>query len=218
MPSIVQVYFEKKKFDQALSLYLKANKRANAGLVEHTARKVVTGFSPRSPSAKKVKGLRQFFYEERATPQKIKAEFRSRESSGRGTLRPPKKWVSKKRVSNARYPKMGYARTKRQAISWRSRRGTAWLQATMLYKNWRPSGIPKTKKFNPTLDKKHSGSRPDTEVKIRTAREKPYVVWKSKVPGVKKNKHYNRAVARALKDARLDMMEYVKRKHRKIRL
>ena len=66
MPSIVQVYFEKKKFDQALSLYLKANKRANAGLVEHTARKVVTGFSPRSPSAKKVKGLRQFFYEDQS--------------------------------------------------------------------------------------------------------------------------------------------------------
>jgi|11_taG_2_1085331.scaffolds.fasta_scaffold00519_18 hypothetical protein len=218
MPSLISVVLEKRKFDKALSEYLKANRRANAGLVEHTARKVVTGFSPRSASAKKVKGLRQFFYEARATPTKIKSEFRARESSGRGTLRPPKKWVSKKRVSNSKYPNMGYARTKRQAISWRSKRGTAWLQATMLYKNWRPSGVPKTKKFNPTLDKKHTGSKPKTEVRIRTARPKPFVIWRSNVPGVKKNKHYNRAVSRALKDARLDMMEYVNRKHGKIKM
>lgn len=218
MSSLIKVKFERHLFDKAFKKYLEANKRATAGLVEHTLRKVVTGFSPRSQSAKKVKGMRQTLYEKRATATKIKQEFKQRESSRRGTLRPPRKWAGTKKSLNTKYPQMGYGRTKRQAITWRSKRGTAWLQATMLFKNWRPTERPKSRVFSPTLDKKHSGNKPPTRVFIRTQGKNPYGLWKSQVPGVVKGRHRRLAEARALKDARLDMMVYVNRKHRRIRM
>lgn len=210
MKDIVTVHFEKRKFDKAFKKYLNANRRATSGLVEHTARKVVTGFSPRSPSAKKVKGLRQFFYDKRATGAKIRQEFKARESAGRGTLRPPGHYVSRKAQSS------GIKRSKKAAINWRARRGTAWLQATMLYPSWRPNEEPKTRDLRPE-PRKHSGAKPNTSVRISTKGKKPFVVWKSRVPGVTAGKYTNRAIARALRDARLDMMVYVNRKHGKIK-
>ena len=210
MSSLIKVKFERHLFDKAFKKYLEANKRATAGLVEHTLRKVVTGFSPRSKSAKKVKGMRQTLYEKRATATKIKQEFKQREASRRGTLRPPRHGVSQRAKS--------LTRSKKAAINWRSKRGTAWLQATMLFKNWRPTERPKSRVFSPTLDKKHSGKKPPTRVFIRTQGRNPYGLWKSHVPGVVKGRHRRLAEARALKDARLDMMVYVNRKHRRIRM
>jgi hypothetical protein len=210
MSSFIKVQFERHLFDRAFKKYVEANKRATAGLVEHTMRKVITGFSPRSASSKKVKGMRQTLYEKRATKTKIKQEFKAREASGRGTLRPPRHAVS----SRAR----GLVKSKKQAIAWRANRGSAWLQATMLYKGWRPNQKPKRRIHIPSLDKKHSGSKPDSRVIIRTTGSKPYALWKSKVPGVVKGKHRRLAEARALRDARMDMMVYVRRKHRQIRM
>ncbi len=210
---------EKAKFDKALREYLRLNRRANAGLVEHTAKKVVTGFSPRSPSKKKVKGLRQFFYDKRATATKIKQEAKARLRQGKGTLRPPKHSVSKR--SRGLYAGVDSKKTWRYAINWRSKRGTAWLQATMLYKQWRASLQPKSKTLAPTLGKGHGatrGGKPPTRVMIRTQLPNPYVLWVSKVPGVTKVKFLKSAIRRALRDARLDMQEYIDRKHRQMRI
>jgi len=202
----------KRQFDRTLQEYVKLNRRATAGLVEHTAKKVITGFNPRSPSKRKVKGLRHYYYDERATPTKIRSEARQRKLQGKGTLRPPRKVVSKRSVP---------AKTWGQAINWRAKRGTAWLQATMLYKQWRPNSEPKNIAYKPTLDGKHKGSRggvPNTSIAIRTKTKKPYVLWKSRVPGVVAVKFKNIAINRALRDARLDMREYIQRKHKQIKL
>jgi hypothetical protein len=210
MSSFIKVKFERHLFDRAFKKYVEANKRATAGLVEHTMRKVITGFSPRSASAKKVVGMRQTLYEKRATKTKIKQEFKQRESAGKGTLRPPRHAVSPRAK--------GLKKSKKQAIAWRSNRGTAWLQATMLYKQWRPNEKPKSRSFTPSLDKKHSGAKPNTKVKIKTTGNKPFALWQSRVPGVVSGKHRRLAEARALKSARQDMMVYVIRKHRKLRM
>lgn len=203
-------------FNKVLDKYVTANKRGTKGLVEHTARKVVTGFSPRSKSAVKVKGLRQGFHEVRATRTKIVKEFKQRESSKRGTLRPPKKYVSPtaKRTANKKYPNMGLARTKWQAIAWRSFRGTGWVQATMLYKNWRPTDKAKTKTFKPSLDSKHAGKIPSTGVKVRTNRNNASVTWFSKLEAVVRNKHFKKIRRNSLRNVKRDMLTYIKRKHR----
>lgn len=203
------ITYDKKEFDAALHRYLVLNKREASGLVEHTARKVVTGFSPRSASAKKVKGLRQVFYEKRATARKIRSEFRQRESSGRGTLRPPGHYVSQKASATVS------SRTKKAAINWRAGRGKAWLQATMLYPNWRPSPEPKNKVFKPK-PRQHTGAEPDTRVKVSTKGKNPSVLWESSVPGVVKGKYINQAISRALRDAKDDMNMYIKNKLAKI--
>jgi hypothetical protein len=200
-----------KEFNQALATYLLVNKREASGLVEHTARKVVTGFSPRSPSAKKVKGLRQFFYDKRATATKIRSEFKARESQGIGTLRPPFHYVSRRARSTVRY------RSKKAAINWRARRGKAWLQATMLYPHWRATPEPKNKTFSPK-PRQHGGAKPDTRVIIKTNAQQPYVIWKSAVPGVAKGKYINKAIQRALRDGKDDMMVYIKRKIQNIKI
>lgn len=202
----LDINFETKEFNKAFNQYIALNKRAVAGLVEHTARKVVTGFNPRSPSNAKVKGLRQTFYEKRATPSKIIAEYKNRVANKQGTLRPPFHYVSAKARATVKY------RRTKAAINWRKGRGTAWLQATMLYKNWRPTLQQKSKTFKPSLDAKHKGPLPDTEVRVRTMGNKPYVLWISAVPGVVKGKYINRAIARALRDSRRDMQVYIKRK------
>lgn len=201
----LDIKFETKEFEKALAQYVKLNKRATAGLVDHTARKVVTGFSPRSPSSAKVKGLRQFFYEKRATPSKIQSEYKTRKARKIGTLRPPFHYVSKKAMATVKY------RSTAQAIAWRKGRGTAWLQSTMLYPHWRPKmqGVNANLRPNP---KKHRGAQPLTRVQIRTKGRKPYVVWESKVPGVVKNKYLRQAIAGALKGARKDMRIYIDRK------
>jgi hypothetical protein len=202
----------KRQFDKTLQEYVKLNKRATAGLVEHTAKKVITGFNPRSASKRKIKGLRHYYYDERATPSKIRKEAKQRLAQGKGTLRPPKKTVSKRSV-----PPKSVA----QAINWRAKRGTAWLQATMLYKQWRANSIPKNRKYDPSLDSKHKpsrGGKPDTSVQIRTKGKRPYVLWKSNVPGVIAVKFKNRAINRALRDAKLDMKEYIRRKHKQIKM
>ena len=202
-----------KKFNDTLDEYLKWNKRGSAGLVEHTLRKVVTGFSPRSKSAVKVEGLRQQFYKLRATKTKIKSEFSSRETAGRGTLRPPRTWVSPtaKRTKNKKYPHMGYARTKLQAINWRSKRGTAWVQSTMLYANWRPSEELKSKNLKPSLGRK-KGKKPPTGIKIRTMSRKPSAIWWSGLEAVVKNKHFKKVRRRALRNVRRDMQTYINNK------
>jgi len=210
MSQMFNASLDLKEFNIALAKYLLLNKRESAGLVEHTARKVVTGFSPRSASAKKVKGLRQFFYDKRATVSKIRSEFRQRESIGRGTLRPPFHYVSKRAASTVKY------RSKKAAINWRARRGTAWLQSTMLYPHWRPSPDPKQKVFSPN-PKKHKGASPNTKVLINTKGKSPYVIWKSSVPGVVNGKYINRAISRALRDGKSDMMQYVNRKIQNIK-
>lgn len=208
-----------RRLNKTLDEYVTLNKRGTAGLVEHTLRKVVTGFSPRSKSAVRVKGLRQGFYEKRATRTKILNEFRSRERTDRGTLRPPRHYVSPsaKRERNKKYPKLGLARTKWQAIGWRSRRGTAWVQATMLYKNWRPTERPKNAKFKPSLDAKHGGKIPPTGVRIRTLGKKATATWYSKLEAVVRNKHYRKVRRTALSNVRRDMLTYIKRKHREIK-
>jgi len=209
MSKLFDISYDKKQFDAALHRYLVVNKREASGLVEHTARKVVTGFSPRSASAKKVKGLRQVFYEKRATATKIRQEFKQRESANIGTLRPPYHYVSQKAKATVKY------RSKKAAINWRARRGKAWLQATMLYPNWRPSPVPKTKVFKPK-PRQHQGAQPDTRVKIFTRGRNPYVIWESAVPGVVKGKYIDQAISRALRDAKDDMNEYVLKKLSKI--
>jgi hypothetical protein len=212
MLNITLNFVYKRAFDKALNEYVKLNRRATSGLVEHTAKKVITGFNPRSPSKAKVRGLRKTFYDQRATATKIRHEAKVRKQQGRGTLRPPKKVVSKNPVK----PK-----TWNQAIAWRASRGTAWLQATMLYKQWRANSIPKNKKLKPSLDAKHYPTRnghPPTSVDIRTKGRKPYVLWKSRVPGVLAVKFRDKAIRTALNDARRDMRVYIKRKHKQIKL
>ena len=210
MLNLVHMKLEKRSFDKALQEYVTLNKRATAGLVEHTARKVVTGFSPRSKSAHKVKGLRQFMYEKRATARKIESEYRTRKAQGRGTLRPPFHAVSKK-AQSIKY------RSTAAAINWRKRRGSAWIQATMLYPHWRPRLMPQNKNYKPN-PRKHQGAAPDTNVKIRTTGNKPYVLWTSKVPGFVGGKYKRQAMARALRDAKQDMRIYIKRKHKQIKM
>jgi uncharacterized membrane protein len=211
MIQVSATFINKLQFDRTLKEYVKLNRRATSGLVEHTAKKVVTGFSPRSPSRKRVKGLRQFYYEKRATATKIKAEAKQRSAQGRGTLRPPRNAVSKKAQN--------LTRSWGAAINWRSKRGTSWLQATMLYKQWRPSFIPKNKNLKPSLDNKHKGTgQPNTKTIIRTKGSNPFVVWRSKVPGVLKNKHRHKAIRSALREARLDMKEYIRMAHQKIKM
>lgn len=205
------------KFNETLKKYLELNRRDPKGLVEHTLKKVVTGFSPRSASAIKIEGLRQGFYKERATRTKIVSEFKQRESAKRGTLRPPKHYVSPtaKRSKNKRYPRMGLARTKWQAIGFRSRRGTAWVQATMLYKTWRPNNTAKVRKYKPTLDSKHGGRvPPNTGVQIKTTGDRVYARWYSELDAVTKNKHYRKVRKNALRNVRLDMLTYIKRKQK----
>jgi hypothetical protein len=204
------------RFNRTLKEYVKLNRRATAGLVEHTAKKVITGYSPRSPSAKKVKGLRHTYYDKRATATKIKAEARQRASQGKGTLRPPSHAVSKKAVGL--YRGIDSKKTWKWAVRWRSKRGTAWLQSTMLYKQWRPTSTEKNKTLKPSLSKQHSGKSPPTKTYIRTKSKKPYVLWKSKVPGITKVKFFHRAVRRALRDGRADMLVYIRRKHQQIRM
>ena len=209
---MIQFIFTKmaqRAFNKTLKEYVRLNKRNTAGLVEHTAKKVVTGFSPRSPSALKVKGLRQFYYEKRATATKIKQEAKDRSRQGKGTLRPPKKAVSKKAK--------GLKRNWKAAINWRSKRGTAWLQSTMLYPQWRPKSKPRSMNYKPS-QKKHQGSPAPTKTLIRTTGSKPFVLWKSKVPGVLKNKHRKQAVRGALRGARRDMLVYIRRKHQQMRM
>lgn len=205
----LDIEFETKEFNKAFKQYVKLNKRATSGLVEHTARKVVTGFSPRSPSQKKVKGLRQFFYDKRATKGKIHGEYIKRRAAKIGTLRPPFHYVSKKAMATVKY------RTTAQAINWRKRRGSAWLQSTMLYPQWRPTMQGKIKILKPN-PRKHKGSPPPTKVFINTKGNKPYVLWESSVPGVVSGKYTKSAIARALKDARMDMDVYIKRKLMKL--
>lgn len=205
------------KFNETLKKYIELNRRDPKGLVEHTLRKVVTGFSPRSASAVKIKGLRQGFYQKRATRSKIVKEFKQRESAKRGTLRPPKTFVSPtaKRTRNKKYPKMGIARTKWQAIAFRSKRGTAWVQATMLYKTWRPNNQPKVRTYKPTLDAKHGGKvPPNTGVKIKTTGSRVYAKWFSGLDAVTKNKHLRKVRKEALRNVRLDMLTYIKRKQK----
>lgn len=209
MIQVTATFINKRLFDRTLKEYVKLNRRATCGLVEHTAKKVITGFSPRSPSKKKVKGLRHFYYEKRATATKIKQEARERSSQGRGTLRPPKKSVSKKSAN--------LTRSWKAAINWRSKRGTAWLQSTMLYPRWRPKLEPRNLRLKPNQTK-HQGSPAPTNTKIRTTGNKPYVLWSSKVPGVLKNKYRHQAVRGALRDARADMKIYIKRKHQQIKM
>ena len=115
----------------------------------------------------------------------------------------------------------GLRRSWAAAINWRSKRGTAWLQATMLYKQWRPTLRPRNATLAPTLDNKHSasgGGIPNTKTLIRTSGNKPFVLWKSRVPGVMKNKHRHKAIRSALTEARADMKEYIKNAHRKIKM
>lgn len=212
MIQVAFTFVNKRRFDKTLQEYVKLNRRATSGLVEHTAKKVITGFSPRSPSKKKVKGLRHYFYDKRATATKIRAEARERKAQGRGTLRPPKKVVSKNPVGPKSWA---------QAINWRAKRGTAWLQATMLYKQWRANSKPKNIKYDPTLDVKHKpskGGKPPTSVHINTKAKKPFVLWKSQVPGIISGRYTRKAINRALRDARLDMQEYIRRKHRQIKM
>jgi hypothetical protein len=215
---MIRIDADLEKLDKTLQEYVLLNNRATNGLVEHTLRKVVTGFSPRSKSAKKIKGLRQVFYEKRATRTKIVQEFKKREAIKKGTRRPPKHYVSPtaKRERNKKYPKLGLGRTKWQAIGWRSRRGTAWVQATMLYRNWRPNDKPKNIVFKPTLDAKHGGKLPPSGVRIKTGRMRASATWYSKLEAVVKNKHYRRARSRALQNVRADMQEYINRKHQEI--
>lgn len=213
MIQISATFVNKARFDRTLKEYVRLNKRATCGLVEHTAKKVITGFSPRSPSKKRVKGLRQFYYEKRATATKIRTEAKQRSAQGRGTLRPPKYAVSKKAE--------GLRRSWRAAINWRSKRGTAWLQATMLYKQWRPTLKPRNATLRPSLDNKHSsssGGSPKTKTLIRTSGQKPFVLWKSKVPGVLKNKYRAQAIRSALREATADMKQYIKMAHKKIKM
>lgn len=158
----------------------------------------------------KVKGLRQTFYEKRATPSKIQSEYKTRKANKQGTLRPPFHYVSQKARATVRY------RRTKAAINWRKGRGTAWLQATMLYKTWRPTMQQKHRTFKPSLDAKHKGPLPDTEVRVRTKSKKPFVLWKSSVPGVVKGKYINQAIARALRDSRKDMKVYIDRKIKNI--
>jgi hypothetical protein len=216
---MITMSMQTRALNKTLDKYVKLNKRGTAGLVEHTLRKVVTGFSPRSKSAVKVKGLRQIFYEKRATRTKILQEFRTRERTKKGTLRPPKHYVSltAKREKNKKYPKLGLARTKWQAIGWRSYRGTAWVQATMLYKTWRPTERPKNARFKPSLDAKHGGKVPPTGVRIRTLGKKATAIWFSRLEAVVKNKHYKRARRTALSNVRKDMQTYIRRKHKEIK-
>lgn len=205
------------EFNKTLKEYIELNKRDPKGLVEHTLRKVVTGFSPRSASAVKIKGLRQGFYEKRATRTKIVQEFKQRERSKRGTLRPPRTYVSPtaKRSRNKKYPKMGLARTKWQAIAFRSKRGTAWVQATMLYKTWRPNNQPKVRRYAPSLDSKHGGKvPPNTGVQIKTTGNRVYAKWYSGLDAVTKNKHLRKVRKEALRNVRLDMLTYIKRKQK----
>lgn len=210
MSGRIKVWLERREFDKAFNEYLRVNKRSTAQLVEHTAKKVVTGFSPRSPSNKKVVGLRQTWHKKRATFTKIRMEAKQRLAQRRGTLRPPKKAVSKRAE--------GLTRSVKAAINWRSRRGTAWVQATMLYKNWKVSKEPTSKQRRPSLDRKHSGAQPPTNVKIRTKGTKPYVLWSSKVPGAVKGKYRRLAERTALRGARLDMEVYIRRKHQQLRI
>lgn len=213
MIQVSATFVNKAMFNRTLKEYVRLNRRATCGLVEHTAKKVITGFSPRSPSKKKVKGLRQFYYEKRATATKIKAEAKERSNQGRGTLRPPRYAVSKKAK--------GLRRSWGAAINWRSKRGTAWLQATMLYKQWRPTLRPRNKSLSPSLDNKHSasgGGNPNTKTLIRTNGNKPFVLWRSRVPGVLKNKYRHKAIRSALREANADMKEYIKNAHKKIKM
>lgn len=207
-----------REFNDTLTEYLAWNRRGTAGLVEHTLRKVVTGFSPRSKSAFKVDGMRQQFHKVRATASKIRSEFASREASNRGTLRPPKVWVSPtaKRTKNKRFPKMGYARTKKQAVKWRTKRGQAWVQATMLYANWRPSEQTKSANFKPSLGTK-KGKIPPTGIKVRTTNRNPSATWWSNLEAVSKNKHFKKIRRRALRNVRRDMQMYINNKKFKSR-